>query len=81
MMVLEEAIVDDQQRILDQFSGVPVMEEHGGVPTTLGDSVLIDDEPEGLIETQIAGSSLVFHKLEIKKYDVRRPKDVVDSQC
>lgn len=81
MVVLEEKVVDEQQRNLEEYSGVSVMEEGERDTTTLVDSVPQEGESEGLIEAQIGGSSLTFHKLEIKKYDVRRPKDVVDSQC
>lgn len=40
-----------------------------------------EEKPENLIETQIAGQYCLAPKQLIRKYDVRRPKDLVDSQC
>lgn len=59
--------------------------EHGEALGEEGEEGLIpdfDESPqvgEELVEAQIGGVSL--QKLEIKRYDVRRPKDIVDSQC
>lgn len=39
------------------------------------------EQTEELVEVQIRESPLDLQRIEIKKYDVRRPKDVVDSQC
>lgn len=38
-------------------------------------------ETEGLIEAQVRGLPLDLQRVATKKYDVRRPKDIIDSQC
>jgi len=73
-----EVEVDDQQRGLGEFvessdvSGAQLSEVSSGE---------LDGQTEGLIEAQIRESPLDLQRVAIKKYDVRRPKDVVDSQC
>lgn len=39
------------------------------------------EQGEEFVEVQIREFPLDLQRVEIKKYDVRRPKDVVDSQC
>ena len=80
-MALEEKVTDEEQRNLDEYHRVQVIKKDENDFVPLAGSVPKEGASESLIEAQIGGSSLTFHKLEIKKYDVRRPKDVVDSQC
>jgi len=73
-----EVEVDDPQRGLEEFvepSDVSVV-QLGAVS-----SDELAGQTEGLIVAQIRESPLGLQRVEIKKYDVRRPKDVVDSQC
>ena len=73
-----EVEVDDQQRSLGEF-----VEPSDVSGAQLGEvsSDELAGQTEGLIEAQIRESPLGLQRVEIKKYDVRRPKDVVDSQC
>lgn len=73
-----EVEVDDQQRSLGEY-----VEPSDVSGAQLGEvsSDELAGQTEGLIEAQIRESPLGLQRVEIKKYDVRRPKDVVDSQC
>ena len=73
-----EVEVDDQQRSLGEY-----VEPSDVSGAQLGEvsSDELAGQTEGLIEAQIRESPLGLQRVEIKKYDVRRPKDIVDSQC
>jgi len=73
-----EVEVDDQQRDLGEFVESSDVSEVQLVEASSGE---LEGQTEGLIEAQIRESPLDLQRVEIKKYDVRRPKDVVDSQC
>ena len=73
-----EVEVDDQQRDLGEFVESSDVSEVQLVEVSSGE---LAGQTEGLIEVQLRESPLVLQRVEIKKYDVRRPKDVVDSQC
>ena len=73
-----EVEVDDPQRGLGEFvessdvSGAQLSEVSSGE---------LAGQTEELVEAQIRESPLGLQRVEIKRFDVRRPKDVVDSQC
>lgn len=73
-----EGEVDDQQMSLGEF-----VESSDVSEVQLGEapSEELAGQTEGLIEVQIRESPLGLQRVEIKRYDVRHPKDVVDSQC
>ena len=73
-----EGEVDDQQMSLGEF-----VESSDVSEVQLGEapSEELAGQTEGLIEVQIRESPLDLQRVEIKKYDVRHPKDIVDSQC
>ena len=73
-----EGEVDDPQRSLGEY-----VEPSDVSGAQLGEvsSDELAGRTEGLIVAQIRESPLGLQRVEIKKYDVRRPKDVVDSQC
>ena len=67
-----EVVADDWQKSLSEYVE----------PTdTYVPSEEIAGETEGLIDAQVRGLPLDLQRVPIKKYDVSRPKDVVDSQC
>jgi hypothetical protein len=71
--------VDNQQKHLGEFSeALCVGKGRGGLPLEVDESPYT--KPQGkLVEAQI--NRVVFPELTIKRYDVRRPRDIVDSQC
>ncbi len=63
----EKEPIDTAEKFAQQPTEVPAEDLH---------------EPSGeLISAQISEEHCELPKLQIKKYDVRHPKEVVDSQC
>jgi hypothetical protein len=73
---VKEGFVGEEQMQLEGYEGALVEEDEDGLIPDFDES---QQGGEELVEAQIGELSL--QKLEIKRYDVRRPKDIVDSQC